>query len=206
MQAGGSDATSTLLAKLNLALLLKREGRLAEAEALQRESLAAEVRVHGTQAPDTLSAQSDLAATLFEERRYTEAENLARRTYETQRQTLGPLHPDTLETLQELGMILVREGRYDEAKRLFGDPIDRSRDPNLPGNRWVASYRLASVAASAKHPDEAMQYLRDAIARGFKGADDALMNDDDLQSLRSNPEFRRLAEELRAGSVRTKSP
>jgi hypothetical protein len=95
-RTAGPDHTVTLIAKLNLALVLLKEAHVRDAERLQRETLTAELRVHGPQNPHTLSTQTDLAETLLQERRYTVADALARETFEIQRRTLGPQHPDTL--------------------------------------------------------------------------------------------------------------
>jgi len=81
----GPDHTLTLIAQLNLALVLLKEGHVHDAERIQRETLAAEIRVHGPENPDTLSTQTDLAETLLRERRYADAEQLARDTFAIQR-------------------------------------------------------------------------------------------------------------------------
>ena len=43
---------------------------------------------------------------------------------------------------------------------------------------------------AANHPDDALQYLREAINRGYKDAD-GLMADPDLEKLHPNPNFQR---------------
>ena len=52
------------------------------------------------------------------------------------------------------------------------------------------------MAVAANHPDDALQYLREAINRGYKDAD-GLMADDDLKNLRPNPKFQQLVAELK---------
>jgi serine/threonine protein kinase/tetratricopeptide (TPR) repeat protein len=196
VRTAGPDHTVTLIAQLNLALVLLKEGHLRDAERLQRETLAAELRVHGPQNPDTLSTQTDLAETLLRERRYTEAKALARETFEIQRRTLGPQHPDSLETLQELGTAMAFSGQYAEASKLFRDVIEEGNDSTTQGNRWSAWYRFARMAAKAKHPDDALEYLKEAIKRGFKNADDLLV-DENLKNLRGNADFQQLVVELK---------
>ena len=44
---------------------------------------------------------------------------------------------------------------------------------------------------AANHPDDALQYLREAINRGYKDAD-GLMADPDLEKLRPNSNFQQL--------------
>ncbi|MGO9948895.1 MAG: tetratricopeptide repeat protein [Steroidobacteraceae bacterium] len=193
----GPDHTTTLIAQLNLALVLVKEGHLRDAEEIQRETLAAEIRVHGPENPDTLTTQTDLAETLLRERRYADAEQLARDTFEIQRRTLGPLHPDSLETLQQLGTAMAYRHHYAEASKLFRDVIENDNNFTVQGNRWSAWYRFACMAAEAKHLDDAVQYLKQAINRGFNNADH-LLADDNLKNLRVNPDFQQLVAELKA--------
>jgi hypothetical protein len=48
--------------------------------------------------------------------------------------------------------------------------------------------------SAANHPDDALQYLREAINRGYKDAD-GLMADPDLEKLRPNSDFQQLVAE-----------
>jgi len=48
----------------------------------------------------------------------------------------------------------------------------------------------------SNHSDNALQYLREAVNRGYKNAD-GLMADENLKSLRQNPRFQSLVAELR---------
>ena len=205
MSTLGPDHTVTLMTQLNLALVLFKEGHVRDAERIQRETLATELRVHGPENPDTLTTETDLAETLLRERRYTEAETLARETFAIQRRTLGSQHPDTLETLQQLGTAMAFSDQYAEASKLFRDVIENGNSSTVQGNRWSAWYRFARMAAATKHPDDALQYLREAIGRGFKNADDLLV-DEDLKSLRGNADFQQLVAEIKAksSSVRAK--
>jgi hypothetical protein len=51
------------------------------------------------------------------------------------------------------------------------------------------------VAAAANRPDDAIQYLREAINRGYED-EDGLMADD-LKSLRQNPHVQQMVAALR---------
>jgi hypothetical protein len=77
---------------------------------------------------------------------------------------------------------------------LFRDVIAKGGDSGEQGKPWTAWYAFACVAASAKHPDDALQDLNEAIRRGYKDAD-RLTSDDDLKNLRQNPHFEELADE-----------
>jgi hypothetical protein len=49
---------------------------------------------------------------------------------------------------------------------------------------------------AANHPDDALQYLREAINREYQDAD-GLMADPDLEKLRPNSNFQQLVAELK---------
>jgi eukaryotic-like serine/threonine-protein kinase len=192
----GPEHPDTLRSKYNLADLLLREGHVHEAEGLQREALATRVRVLGPENPGTLQSQSDLARILISEGFYAEAEKLAQETFEVEIRTLGPQHPYTLDALQRLGTAMAYSHRYVEASKLFRDVIEKGSNSGGQGNPFAVWYAFACVAVAADRPDDALQYLREAINRGYKDAD-GLMADDDLKNLRRNSHFQELVAELK---------
>jgi len=192
----GPENPYTLLSKANLADVLFNEGHVQEAEKLQRETLETMVRTLGPEHPGTLQAQTDLATTLIREGGYAEAENHARGAFEALIRTMGPQHPLTLNALQQLGTAMALDHRYAEASKLFHDVIAKQDNSTVQGNGFSVWYSFACVAVAANHPDDALQYLREALNRGYKDAD-ALMADDNLKSLRDNPHFHEIVAELK---------
>jgi serine/threonine protein kinase/Tfp pilus assembly protein PilF len=192
----GPENPYTLLSKANLADVLFNEGHVQEAEKLQRETLETMVRTLGPEHPGTLQAQTDLATTLIREGGYAEAENHARGAFEALIRTMGPQHPLTLNALQQLGTAMALDHRYAEASKLFHDVIAKQDNSTGQGNGFSVWYSFACVAVAANHPDDALQYLREAVNRGYKDAD-ALMADDNLKSLRDNPHFHEIVAELK---------
>jgi tetratricopeptide (TPR) repeat protein len=197
----GPEHTRTLVAKINLSDELYREGHIHEAEKLQREVLETQIRIRGPENVNTLIFESYLARTLTREGHYVEAEKLARETYEIQRRDSGPQHPDTLDTLRELGKAMAYSHRYAEASKLFQAVMENESSSAGQGNRWSVWYAFACVAAAAGRPDDTLQYLREAVNRGYKDAD-SMMADDDLKSLRQNPHFQQLVASLRRPPTR----
>jgi eukaryotic-like serine/threonine-protein kinase len=191
----GVDHPDTLTTQSELSDALFEEGRLHEAEKLQREILATRVRVLGPENPRTLDSKGDIARTLIEEGDYAEAEKLAREAFETGFRTLGPFKGNTLFALRQLGKALAHEHRYDEASRLFRDVIEKENSSPEQGNRSRVWFYFACVAAVANRPDDALQYLREAIKRGYKNADSLMVHD--LKSLQQNPHFQELVATLR---------
>jgi len=192
----GPEHTRTLIAKINLSDELLKEGRFREAEKLQREAVGIQIRIRGPENVNSLIFKTYLAKNLNAERRYAEAENLARETYEIQRRVSGPQHTDTLDTLRELGKAMAYMHRYAEANKLFQDVIQNGSYSAGQGNRWSVWYAFACVAAAAAHTDDALQFLHEAINRGYKNAD-GLMADDDLKGLRRDSRFQQIVNKLR---------
>jgi hypothetical protein len=63
--------------------------------------------------------------------------------------------------------------------------IGKQSDSSEISNRWSVWYAFACVAETAKHSDEALQYLHKAINLGYIDCD-GLMADEDLKELRPN--------------------
>jgi eukaryotic-like serine/threonine-protein kinase len=196
LRISGPEHPRTLLTKSGLADELFREGHVDEAEKLQRETLESMTRVIGPGHPSTLECQSDLARDLIKEGRYAEAERNARAAFDAVLRTLGPLHLLTVDALQQLGTAMAHTHRYAEASKLFRDVIEKQDSSKGQGDRFSVWYSFACVAVAANHPEDALQYLREAIKRGYKDAD-GLTADDNLRSLRQNPHFQELVAGLK---------
>jgi serine/threonine protein kinase len=199
----GPENLYTLVSKSILANVLFEEGHAHESEKLQRETLATMIRALGPENRDTLSSQYLLAGVLNREGRYAEAEKLARGAFEVEIRSLGPQHTNTLNALMELGKALASTHRYPEASKLFRDVIEKENNSGAKGTPWSVWYDFACVAATANRPDDALQYLEEAIHRGY-GYADRLLADDDLKSLRPNPRFQQLVAELKPPPTKEK--
>ena len=196
LRTWGPEHPRTLLTKSGLADELFKEGHVHEAEQLNRETLAAMIRVIGPEHPSTLVCQSNLAQDLIGEGRYAEAEKNAREALATVTRTLGLQHPYAVVALQQLGTAMAYTHRYSEASKLFRDVIEKQDSSKGQGDRFSVWYSFACVAVAANHPEDALQYLREAIKRGYKDVE-GLAADDSLASLHQNPHFQELVAELK---------
>jgi len=195
VKALGPEHPETLASQTNLADTILREGRLQEAEKMHREAMAVEARVLGPENPDFLRTQANLAGILIFEGRYAEAEAMARKILEVEVRTQGLLHTDSIDTRRQVGMAMAHSHRYSEAVDFFREVLEKENDPAL-ANRWAIRYALACVAAADHRTADALHNLDDAVARGFNDPD-FLTADDDLKSLRENPDFQKLVAGLR---------
>lgn len=201
----GPEHPDTLNSKSELADDLFIEGEFRGAEKLQRETLATRLRILGPENPRTLGSQGALARTLIKEGHYTEGEKLARETFDVEIRIQGPQHLGTLFAMRQLVTVLAYRGRSAEAYQLFHTVMEKGQHSNSGGKEnagwWFA---FARMAALTNHPDEALQYLRETVDRGYKDAD-AFMATDDLKSLHQNPHFQELIAELRRPATRTQA-
>ena len=92
----GSEHPDTLRSISGLAAALNWEGRLPEAEKLDREGLSGRRRVLGPEHPDTLWSMLGLSGILEQEGHSAEAEELQREGLDIEGRVLAPEHPDTL--------------------------------------------------------------------------------------------------------------
>lgn len=77
---------------------------------------------------------------------------------------------------------LFEQERIDEAKVLIESSMDEF------DHHWVLSYNLACAEARTAEPDQAIEHLREAIAKRPQ-AKDAARDDSDFDSLREDPRF-----------------
>ena len=201
-RAFGADDPDCLQDTGLLAKVLTEEEHYPEAEALLGELLPAERRVFGPEHGHTLDALGDFAYVDLKEGKYAEAEKLYREIVDTKARLYGADNINVISDMQELAITYTREGRYGEASLLFHRAIgvaEENRDPVVN----VAWYNFACAAAIAGHPDEAFRYLHEAVDKGFVYAD-AIGEDKDLASLRSDLRFTAILDEARRRAAQKK--
>jgi Tetratricopeptide repeat len=92
--------------------------RYAEADAQNRELLAADQRVFGSEHSSTAKTMENLTSLLINEGHLSEAEKMSRETLAIRSHSLGPDHPTTLTSKINLSIVLLKEGRLGEAEKL----------------------------------------------------------------------------------------
>jgi tetratricopeptide (TPR) repeat protein len=200
----GPEHPSTLITKAELSDDLFKEGQVHGAERLQRETLSARLRIFGPESRLTLLSQADLARTLNKEGRYAEAEKLAQGAFEAGIRAHELHSPVTLNALRQLGKAMAYSHRYPEAARLFRNLMEKDNDSAEQMNPGIVWYDFACAAAVANRPDEALQYLREALNRGYKGTNGRI-DDDDLQNLRQNLHFQELVAGLKPPAAKAQT-
>eukprot|EP00964_Phaeocystis_antarctica_P147706 scaffold114369_cov55-Phaeocystis_antarctica.AAC.1 len=113
--------TSDLLS--NVAGMLKDQGRLAEAEPLQREQLAADRAEDGDRGDTTLASLGNLAINLLQQGKLTEAEPLFREAVAAEREVSGNDDVATMQSAGSLGKVLLAQGKLAEAEPLLVEAV-----------------------------------------------------------------------------------
>jgi len=99
-------------------------------------------------------------------------------------------HPDNLHAWFELGHLFTRLGRFEE-----GLKVDRKLTRLVPTDPTVY-YNLACSLALLSRNDEALGALERSIELGYDDAD-YLLNDEDLVTLRQDPQFAQLVARIK---------
>ena len=124
------DEAKLQLASLlnNLAVSLRGQGRLAEAEARLRESLAIRIRLLGNNAPEIVTTLNNIATLVRDQGGFAEAEELYRRALDI-RLGLDPPVPEDVATSQSLlGGLLLDIGDYRGAEALLRSALETRQE------------------------------------------------------------------------------
>ncbi len=149
----------------HLALLSQVEHR-PEAEALQRQALAAEEAAHGPESPDAASILNSLGGLYAGRGEFDKAEPLLQRALAIREKVLGANNPAVAETLNNLAIIRASQGKYAAAEPLFRRGL-AIREAALPPDHPDIAANLEALAVLAlrqKHYAEAEPLQRRAVA------------------------------------------
>jgi len=123
----GPTNPKTLNTAVNLGVVAERQGKYAEAEALQSQTIQAMRRVLGPEHPDTLKATNGLATVYMDQAKYSQAEAIYRQNLEIERRVLGPENSQTLRGMHSLGAVYLYEGKYAQAEPLYSQTAEIER-------------------------------------------------------------------------------
>ena len=119
----GAADERTLQCVSVLGEMMQGQGKLAEAGALYKESLAARRAALGPDHPDTLDSMRHLASLLHAQGAVGEAEPLMRDALDAARATLGPRHGLTLTFMSVLAGMLRELDMASEAESLYREAL-----------------------------------------------------------------------------------
>jgi len=103
----------------HLGFLLKRQGKLGEAEQMLQRALASYEKALGPDHTSTLDTVNNLGILYRAQGKLDEAERMYQRALAGYESALGPDHMSTLGTVNNLGLLYRTQGKLDEAERMY---------------------------------------------------------------------------------------
>lgn len=166
-----ADASpADLAAGINtLGSVLGDQGRLAEAEALQRRNLQLVSQSNGESGSDYGWACNNLATLFDSQGRFSDAVRYYRKALEVFKSASGEQHPDVAAVRHNLSLVYGREELYDEAEELGRQALDGFRaawpetHPHIAlaiGNVAFLRFRQNDFEEAEKLWQESLQTLR----------------------------------------------
>ena len=141
-------------------------GDYARLEAMHRESLAIEKRLHGDEHPDIVLSLYGLVTALSDEGKLEEAEALAREALAMQRRLLDEDDPEISKSLNSLAIVLWRQGKLAEAEAMYREALAVERKLTSQEHPYAARSlnNLALVLWKQGKLEEAEAMLRQTLA------------------------------------------
>jgi serine/threonine protein kinase len=146
----GPDNPKTLNAAWRLGVVDEKQGKFAEAEALQSQTSESMRRVLGPDNNDTLKSMTSLGIVYMLQGKYPQAEALFNQILESDRRVLGPEDFQTLRCMHSLGAVYLYEGKYAQAEALYVKILEidgRVLGPEHPST-LLAMNNLATLYSS----------------------------------------------------------
>lgn len=165
----GNRNESTLAVLNNLAIILKRQGRTAEARPFAEECVTTIRIVYGEDHPRTLQAQANFASLLQALLQYAKAEALYKAVLDHFGAQDALDDPEAIAAATNLGSLFLEQQRYEEAESLLRETLERAR--RIHGARRVETAiamgllgRAAREIAGDPEHSEARCLLTEALA------------------------------------------
>ena len=146
----GPESPKTLDTMMRVGAVAERQGRYAEAETMDSQTVQAMQRVLGPEHPETLKARNGLATVYMDQAKYPQAEAIYSQNLEIERRELGPENSQTLHGMHSLGAVYLYEGKYALAEPLYSEAVEIDRHvlgPEHP-NTLLAINNLATLYQS----------------------------------------------------------
>jgi tetratricopeptide (TPR) repeat protein len=165
-RATGGASADLALALGSLGAVRRAQGRIVEAERLQREALGLRTRISGADSLEAAESFNNLAGVLAQRDLLDEARALFEQALAIRRVRLGARHPLVAQSMDNLAQLLQRLGALDEAEMLHREALELELEVLGPDHPDVAVTRrsLAHLMISLGQPEEAEVLLRLCLA------------------------------------------
>jgi CHAT domain-containing protein/Tfp pilus assembly protein PilF len=147
----------------NLATLYHHQGRYAEAELVNKRSLAIKEKALGPDHSEVAQSLNNLATLYYEQGRYADAGPLFKRALAIREKVLGPDHPDVAESLNNLAEVYKAAGDDADAEPLLKRALaieEKALGPDHPRVATSLNNLAELYRAQARYADAEPLYER----------------------------------------------
>jgi len=157
----------------NVAIILKDQGRYAEALRLYNEDLRAQEAAHGREHPDVTSVLDNIAEVYYLEKRYEEALQTYRQAWTIDSKVLGPSHFDLSYSLNGIGISLLGLGRPREASAPLEQALSlrkkqKGKESSLAECQFYLAQALWDGGGDRQRAVRLARQAREGFAKGQK--------------------------------------
>ncbi|MFN7996555.1 MAG: serine/threonine-protein kinase [Bryobacteraceae bacterium] len=165
----GTDGILYLTVLHNLAGAMSDQGDLAGAEKMEREVLAARLRVSGPEHPDTVYSLNNLGWILLEEGDWAGAAPYVRQCLEINVKRLGEKHPRMAVSLNNWARVLQTKGDYNQSAEYYRRALALLAENKMAEGRQAAKVEAnvgtleldrGDYAAAERYSRESMELRR----------------------------------------------
>jgi non-specific serine/threonine protein kinase/serine/threonine-protein kinase len=196
-QSVGSDHPFMAMPLTMLAIIDRREGETERARERFERAIEITERVLGRDHPDLVWMLVPYSRCLRLTGEVEDALAVLERAQAIAERSYGVAHLETARVVEGLGYHHYGLRDYDEALRHFDRGYEIRRVVFGTGHRalgWNCYNRACVLALKGDRPT-AIEALQEAVAVGW--ASDLILSDDDLDSLRGDPDFEAIADDVR---------
>ncbi|HEX4120922.1 MAG TPA: tetratricopeptide repeat protein [Verrucomicrobiae bacterium] len=152
-----------------LAAVLRKEGKLAQSEAIRREALGMQRKLLGEENAEVAQTLSSLGDVLTIENKLLEAESVHREAFRVRMKVYGKDGNSTVSSLVRLGGVLEKEGKLDEARSLYLEAADGTNATASAAQNCLAVMYQSGVGMQ-RDPTAAAKWFRKSAEFGNRGA------------------------------------
>ena len=164
-EAAAASSPMAGLPYSELGIQYARSGRLDEAEALFKKSIAHLEKTVGPMHPDLAKNLNNLAELYRTENRESEAEAIHQRILAIRERSLGPNHPDVAKSLNNLALIYHAQKQYAAAEAYYQRAISiwEKTPPTDSSDLAMSLNNLATLYSTEGRYPEAETYFRRSL-------------------------------------------
>lgn len=163
------DPTFLLTTMHNLAVVLGKQCKFAEAEHINRDLLSMRRRLLGEEQyekhPETQVGMNNLGLALMQQGKSAEAETIFRQVMDIQNRSSGAEHPSQLTFATNLSSVLQKENKLEEAESILQSVVDKWQGKDVQMLIWLSALeRLASILMSRDKNEAAEPVLEQIVS------------------------------------------